>query len=320
VLLTGEFGKATDNAPMLSSWLLSMLLVDGSRFLVDVPASDRFTSTRRGLLVFARLVLYFVAPVVAFGLLSGEWATGLLFAAPIWLLYGFRAAFRSPGTDIRLADELRWSWRRSLVAVGVSAALVMLYTFFWSAVDIAPFGGGGSYYGNLLDNLALLFSSPRLFADTVFPHQEADRWFMALVLATGGFIGGWQPSIANAAVMPHEGLRRTIFRAARSGLAASVVLTSLALLPIDLDIPKVRSIFNFVGVFCLGALAFGGVDLIRHGVLRLILAGQRKQPLRALHTLQEETALVFLYRAGGGFLFIHRMLLEYFSDEPRPST
>ena len=70
----------------------------------------------------------------------------------------------------------------------------------------------------------------------------------------------------------------------------------------------------FIGV--LAALRDGGLDVIQHYTLRLMLAGRGYMPLACARFLDHAVALALLRRAGGGYLFIHRLLLEHFAELP----
>lgn len=66
---------------------------------------------------------------------------------------------------------------------------------------------------------------------------------------------------------------------------------------------------------------FGGVDLIRHYTLRLTLAWEGTLPSpwsdrRLIAFLDAMSARLLLTRVGGGWVFRHRLLLEYLADEP----
>ena len=58
-------------------------------------------------------------------------------------------------------------------------------------------------------------------------------------------------------------------------------------------------------------LGFGGQDVIRHAVLRTLLAWRGCAPLRYLSFLNHAVNLAFLQRSGGAYLFIHRTFQEY---------
>jgi DNA polymerase III delta prime subunit len=71
--------------------------------------------------------------------------------------------------------------------------------------------------------------------------------------------------------------------------------------------------------------AFGGVGgglfVLRHLSLRLILWRSQSIPLHYVRFLDYATERLFLRKVGGGYIFIHRMLLEYFAsiqEQPQP--
>jgi eukaryotic-like serine/threonine-protein kinase len=70
-----------------------------------------------------------------------------------------------------------------------------------------------------------------------------------------------------------------------------------------------------VGLFLglLASLAFGGMDAIKHYLLRLILAWRGYAPLNYVRFLDYAAKLIFLRKVGGGYIFIHRMFMEHFA-------
>lgn len=70
--------------------------------------------------------------------------------------------------------------------------------------------------------------------------------------------------------------------------------------------------WGFSILFVLGALA-GGLDVpVKHYTLRVLLRISDKVPLRLAKSLEEISRVLLLRRVGGGFIFVHRYLLEYF--------
>jgi hypothetical protein len=65
------------------------------------------------------------------------------------------------------------------------------------------------------------------------------------------------------------------------------------------------------GITC--GLVFGGYACMSHGVLRLILWRSGVLPLRTIHFLDHATERIFLRRVGGGYIFVHRLLQDYFA-------
>ncbi len=59
---------------------------------------------------------------------------------------------------------------------------------------------------------------------------------------------------------------------------------------------------------------YGGFAIIQHYILRLILAINNHIPWRLIPFLDHCVDLIFLRRVGGGYIFIHRLLMEHFAE------
>ncbi len=66
----------------------------------------------------------------------------------------------------------------------------------------------------------------------------------------------------------------------------------------------------------LTGLLLGGLAALQHGILRLILWRTKTLPLKLDRFLDYATTTIFLHKVGGGYMFIHRFLLEYFASLP----
>ena len=64
----------------------------------------------------------------------------------------------------------------------------------------------------------------------------------------------------------------------------------------------------------------GGSAAIKHYALRLTLWLNGKTPLNFVKFLDHCAKLILLKKVGGGYIFIHRMLLDYFADLTPQST
>jgi len=65
----------------------------------------------------------------------------------------------------------------------------------------------------------------------------------------------------------------------------------------------------------------GGSAVIKHYALRLILWLNQSMPLNFVAFLDRCARLILLKKVGGGYIFIYRMLLDYFAEltpEKRP--
>jgi hypothetical protein len=87
------------------------------------------------------------------------------------------------------------------------------------------------------------------------------------------------------------------------GIALSAVL-------LNQKTPGTPTWSNFV---VLVALWFGGLEVIRLYTLRFMLWRQGHMPSNYARFLDHCVDLIFLRRVGGGYIFIHRYLLEYFA-------
>jgi hypothetical protein len=85
----------------------------------------------------------------------------------------------------------------------------------------------------------------------------------------------------------------------------------------------------YLGTFCglsavvLGTLFGGGLFAIKHYIVRAVISLSRLAPLRIVPFLNYATDRILLRRVGGGYIFAHRMLLDYFvaldqSKQPQP--
>jgi hypothetical protein len=61
-------------------------------------------------------------------------------------------------------------------------------------------------------------------------------------------------------------------------------------------------------------MIFGGYACIQHAVLRFLLWQDGFAPLRYVRFLDHAAELLFLRKAGGGYIFVHRMIMEHFAE------
>lgn len=60
----------------------------------------------------------------------------------------------------------------------------------------------------------------------------------------------------------------------------------------------------------------GGLYALKHFTLRLALWQSRSAPLNYVAFLNEAKDLLFLRQVGGGYIFTHRLLRDYFASLP----
>lgn len=127
-------------------------------------------------------------------------------------------------------------------------------------------------------------------------------------------------------VKPNQGIWRSAYYALRTGLLAAslngLALTIVGVL-IEKFFPGLVVAPNFV--VC-GELAFslvlgliigmhkGGEACLKHLLLRLMLSIERCIPWNYPRFLNYAVEHILLYKIGGGYIFVHRWLLDYFAE------
>ncbi len=125
---------------------------------------------------------------------------------------------------------------------------------------------------------------------------------------------------------PNEGTRRSLDNALRAGALIGPVV-GLVCWPAfhftlgddsgELSAAEGAVLFGALGAV-IAALWFGGMDFLRHWMLRLALTGVA--PRRWKKFLKYAAGIGLLRRAGGGFMFIHRFVLDHFADRESVAT
>jgi hypothetical protein len=83
---------------------------------------------------------------------------------------------------------------------------------------------------------------------------------------------------------------------------------------ISLAISLIVFYLNGLGVGIISGLSFGGASCIKHFVLRSLLCLRGYIPWNYARFLDYATKMIFLNKVGGGYVFIHRLLMEHFAN------
>ncbi len=134
---------------------------------------------------------------------------------------------------------------------------------------------------------------------------------------------------------PNEGIRRSARTAVRAGLIIGGLVGLTFALAVGLstgisdamaaerliygqDNIAMVGLLNGLGPGLLGAaiglIAFGGLAVAQHGLLRYLLWRGGDAPLNLAAFLDDAVQLQLLRRIGGGYIFMHRLLLEYCAE------
>lgn len=128
-------------------------------------------------------------------------------------------------------------------------------------------------------------------------------------------------------IQPNQGIwisgKNAIFLSLITSLIVMLILGFIGLLIIlyyDTDkLPIVLFILILGGFLVLpigltaGMMKGGGKACVRHLVLRLILYGKGYTPWNYARFLDHAAERLFLQKVGGGYIFVHRVLMEHFA-------
>lgn len=245
---------------------------------------------------------------------------GILFGMVGGTLYGIVTGRKSTSGDIVTVETLTWSMKA--LATGLIGGLlsgaffglsfgVIVGIIFVAYQSLASTLGAGLSYG-FLDGLRVgirlgLFTGPALGISALLHY---------------GLIGGELTSKS----YPNQGLWLSLRNGALIGLLVAISSTSIfaSYSHVKSGLSASRSFLSgfaprFGFLFgassgLMGCLLLGGQAVIQHFSLRLILYQGQYLPWRLVDFLDYATERIFLRRVGGGYIFVHRLLQDYFAS------
>lgn len=141
-----------------------------------------------------------------------------------------------------------------------------------------------------------------------------------------GLLGGLRGAVRQHKVSPNQGIRLTARNAALLALALGLIFTLLAALGVwtadrllsvlllsNVDPSSLLPVRGFIMVAVLAGLAYGGLDFLHYCLLRCLLAASGRIPWHTVRFLNYAGERIFLRKVGGGYLFVHRLLQDYFA-------
>jgi hypothetical protein len=134
----------------------------------------------------------------------------------------------------------------------------------------------------------------------------------------GGMLSGLVEGSITTRTIPNEGVHRSARSGLVGGLMGGLVLGVFFGLFFQLFSGVGFQLFFglFFGVFfalSLGLL-YGGATVLQHYALRWLLYRNGFLPLRLVPFLDYCVDRIFLRRVGGGYIFVHRLLMEHFAS------
>ena len=227
-----------------------------------------------------------------FGLISGayndDWIHDLGFGLFLGLIVGLVASVGIGILNcIRTVETINWSWKSFLIkSVKILfftiAVMIAGILFLISEFDENP---------NQLGIMSLSFI------------------FMPIGGLIIGIIGGFTNRIREDKTRPNQGIILSLKSGVYAGLMVGLIIGLIVWLITTAKVGLVAGIF--IGLII--GLNRGLGDAIKHYVLRLVLWRNGRIPYKFVPFLDYCAKLILLKKVGGGYIFIHRMLLEYFA-------
>jgi len=252
------------------------------------------------MVIVAVIVLSFI---LSFGLAFGITEI-LIVTLSFGLCFGFIVVLRGRRQnltrDIQPVETLSWSWNGALKGAVGGLILGLIVGIFVRLI--------WSYLGVIL-SICFMF----MLAAAIF--------------------GGLSTGVRKSKTKPNEGIRSSIRNAVYTGLVFGLVvgvITGAAFWAgTGIAEPAEGLIYSLtIGLFIglvLGPLAslwYGGLDVTQHYALRFTLYLQDRTPFNYVRLLDYAAERIFLQKVGGGYVFVHRLLLEHFAQlktEPSPT-
>jgi hypothetical protein len=215
-----------------------------------------------------------------FASIAGGWT---LFMLKLVLFFVIRRVPQPSHHDIQTVEGVRWSMRDFLL--------------YFLLTGIVPSAAETFFRGSQVDMLVYSWIIPSvlvsLFASLRFDGVEKEK------------------------TRPNQGIRMSF----RNALIIGPGIGFFFFLLFFISGPLTRMFSGyFLGAVFFGlviagyaGLWYGGMDVIQHYALRIIIWKNGKAPLRYSKFLDDAAQRLFLRKVGGGYIFLHRLLLEHFS-------
>ena len=136
----------------------------------------------------------------------------------------------------------------------------------------------------------------------------------------GGLIGGYTNAVRVGKTSPNQGIRlswkNSLNVFLRFFLIFGFVFSSQIPYVLRIQQPSalIDALLPLLILGFIGGLNRGCSAVIKHYALRLILWLKGYTPFHFIKFLDHCAQLILLKKVGGGYIFIHRMLLDYFAE------
>jgi hypothetical protein len=155
-----------------------------------------------------------------------------------------------------------------------------------------------------------------LLLPSAAPSDLRSRSFAWLpVGAVLGLLFSLTRAVRAAKTRPNQGMLLTARNSVVVGVAVALIgaLAAAAVAAVQEWSEGLSLIATIAGAMV--AFGYGSVDVVQHYVLRAVIRVTGTAPSNLVRFLDDASERVVLRKVGGGYIFIHRSLLEYFAGD-----
>ena len=268
------------------SWLAKTMIEENQdQFYLEKIQPDWLNHNKKlKWLYWSTVALIFGLSSALIGAVLGGSSVGLSLNLKGALIGGFLGGFVLCTDSIRMFDKLKWTGY-ALFRLGLT-----IYVFFIEILSV-PHVLSNNMYGGLFGGMIggqlyvlVRHLETQEIDQEIKPGERFKKMakiFLAMLIL-GGLIGGIT-----------FGFLETLIVSPTFGLSFGVSFGLMVGLGVG--------------------LYFTGASVIKNLILRTILHTNNQLPLKLLSFLDYCTDLIFLRRVGGGYIFVHRLLMEHFA-------
>jgi hypothetical protein len=225
-------------------------------------------------------------------------SSGMIYGLGNGIIYGLiYGLWISVLGDIQPVETLKWSWQKARNSLKVG--FILGFIFF----------------------LIYLLTKSLMTSGVIVGVTDMLLYVLNYGLL-GGLIGCLIGGFRGAEIHQSEKVNQGIFRSAQNAIIISISLIFIFALIVSSSLSLILSpaLSLSMGLASglvfgpIGGLVLGGNAAIRHFALRLFLYEKRYAPWKYARFLDYATERLFLQKVGGGYIFVHRMLLEHFAE------
>jgi hypothetical protein len=262
------------------------------------------------------LILYLLVPLTMAWLAGDDPDAGFL-AIVLGAFTAFRLASRGCDDDVQLLDQVGWAWSGALRGAVLAMVIVsLLFQIGCATFEIFGEPDWSDFFRGLRVWWAHVIAAPGAIVTmpvSFFAEFLDPGWIAAAVV--GGLMGGMTVRVSSGPAHVYSRFRATALRMLIGGGCFGVVV---GMVVGSSETSTVLEVIPVILAYApLGFIWFGGVELIRHLAVRVVLAVTRRFPFASVRVLEDAAGLALVRRVGAGYGFMHRLLLDHLAGLSR---